>query len=361
MATHEELKDQLMEQYDLEATVRFIRDNHFQKVCLQFPDHLLSEAPKVVDELERQTKADFYVLGDTAYAPCCVDVVAAQHVAADAVVHYGHSCLSPTRDLPVYYVFEKRSLFHLQKLVGFVKQNPASHLIVLFESYYAHLRCILFSFLKTHINEKTIIPVYLRKSSPTTSDLNTVETDSKTETHCRKYSIGHLEFELDLSIPTEQLQFVWLGSTSSSSFLRASLSLYPFVLDCYDDSTDNWFPANLNATTTLKRRLALISKAQKSHVFGIVVSAIATKGVLDAIERCEVLLNQFEMEWYLLNVGKPTPTKLGNFPEIEVFVLVGCPESAFLDSKSYMKPILTMAELELALIRLYFTDIGSIP
>ncbi|GJD07596.1 Diphthamide biosynthesis protein 2 [Galdieria sulphuraria] len=80
--------------------------------------------------------------------------------------------------------------------------------------------------------------------------------------------------------------------------------------------------------------------------FGIVVKAIATKGVLDAIERCEVLLNQFEMEWYLLNVGKPTPTKL---------------ESAFLDSKSYMKPILTMAELELALIRLYFTDIGSIP
>ncbi|GJD06190.1 Diphthamide biosynthesis protein 2 [Galdieria sulphuraria] len=135
-------------------------------------------------------------------------------------------------------------------------------------------------------------------------------------------------------MPTEQLQFV---------------------------RTNNWFPVNLNATTTLKRRLALISKAQKSHVFGIVVSAIATKGVLDAIERCEVLLNQFEMEWYLLNVGKPTPTKLGNFPEIEVFVLVGCPESAFLDSKSYMKPILTMAELELALdSRLYFTDIGSI-
>lgn len=26
---------------------------------------------------------------------CCVDEVAAQHVDADFVVHYGHTCLSP--------------------------------------------------------------------------------------------------------------------------------------------------------------------------------------------------------------------------------------------------------------------------
>jgi diphthamide biosynthesis protein 2 len=67
------------------------------------------------------------------------------------------------------------------------------------------------------------------------------------------------------------------------------------------------------------------------------------------------------MEWYLLNVGKPTPTKLANFPEIEVFIFIGCPEGAFLDSKDYMKPVLTLAELELALdSNLYFTDIGPI-
>lgn len=26
---------------------------------------------------------------------CCVDEVAAQHVQADSVIHYGHACLSP--------------------------------------------------------------------------------------------------------------------------------------------------------------------------------------------------------------------------------------------------------------------------
>ena len=31
--------------------------------------------------------------------------MAAQHLNADVVVHYGHACLSPTRRLPVHYVF----------------------------------------------------------------------------------------------------------------------------------------------------------------------------------------------------------------------------------------------------------------
>ncbi|GJQ11731.1 hypothetical protein GpartN1_g3522.t1 [Galdieria partita] len=355
----EDCKEELMNQYEVEETVRFIRDNRFQKVCLQFPDHLLSDSPQVVDELERRSEAEFYVLGDTAYAPCCVDVIAAQHVAADAVVHYGHACLSPSRDLPVHYVFEKKNLLHMEDLVHFLKQSSASHLVVLFESYYGHLQGLLFSHLECHIPEKTIIPVHFRKPSVTDDLESAVETNI--ETQSRKYTIGHLEFELDLSISTEQLQFVWLGSPSSSSYLRASLSLYPNALDCYDDSTDSWVLANGSATNTFKKRLALVSRAQKSCVFGIVVSAVATTGVLDAVERCEMLLNKFGMEWYVLNVGKPTPTKLANFPEIEVFVLIGCPESAFLDSKSYMKPILTMAELELALdSRVYYTDIGSI-
>lgn len=50
-------------------------------------------------------------------------------------------------------------------------------------------------------------------------------------------------------------------------------------------------------------------------------------------------------------MGKLNPAKLGNFLEIDVFVLVACPENSLLDSKSsgYMKPILTPWELELAL------------
>lgn len=44
-------------------------------------------------------------MGDTSYGECCVDEVAAEHVGADSVIHFGHTCLTPTRRLPVLQVF----------------------------------------------------------------------------------------------------------------------------------------------------------------------------------------------------------------------------------------------------------------
>jgi diphthamide biosynthesis protein 2 len=37
------------------------------------------------------------ILGDTSYGECCVDEVAAEHIEADAVIHFGNACLTPTR------------------------------------------------------------------------------------------------------------------------------------------------------------------------------------------------------------------------------------------------------------------------
>ena len=48
--------------------------------------------------------------------------------------------------------------------------------------------------------------------------------------------------------------------------------------------------------------------------------------------------------------GKINPAKLLNFPEIDVFVLVACPENSLLDSKILFKPVVTPYELELALV-----------
>jgi diphthamide biosynthesis protein 2 len=57
-----------------------------------------------------------YILADTSYGTCCVDEVAAEHVDADVVVHYGRSCLSPSARLPVIYVFTHKA-FPLEPVV----------------------------------------------------------------------------------------------------------------------------------------------------------------------------------------------------------------------------------------------------
>jgi diphthamide biosynthesis protein 2 len=83
-----------LDYYDVEGTVAWIKHNGWKRVALQFPDDWLDDSTRVQHRLARDTGVQLYVLADTSYGSCCVDEVAAQHVDADALVHYGHSCLS---------------------------------------------------------------------------------------------------------------------------------------------------------------------------------------------------------------------------------------------------------------------------
>lgn len=57
----------------------------------------------------------------------------------------------------------------------------------------------------------------------------------------------------------------------------------------------------------------------------------------------------FTGRFYTVAVGKLNPSKLANFPEIDVFVIVSCPENSLLDSRDFYRPVITPFELELAL------------
>ena len=66
--------------YETDRTVAAVRAGAYKRVALQFPDHLLRDAPAVVALLQdglSETGARVFVLGDTSFAACCVDEVAA--------------------------------------------------------------------------------------------------------------------------------------------------------------------------------------------------------------------------------------------------------------------------------------------
>jgi diphthamide synthase subunit DPH2 len=102
----------LDEYYEVPRIIAFLRARAARVCALQFPDDQLSDAVPLCSSLRAAWAAvcpdavtpSFYVLGDTSYASCCVDEVAAQHVGADAVVHFGAACFTPTRRIPVLHV-----------------------------------------------------------------------------------------------------------------------------------------------------------------------------------------------------------------------------------------------------------------
>jgi len=50
-------------------------------------------------------------------------------------------------------------------------------------------------------------------------------------------------------------------------------------------------------------------------------------------------------------MGRPNSVKLANFPECEVFVYVSCAQTALLDSKDFLAPVITPFEAVLAFSR----------
>ena len=71
---------------------------------------------------------------------CCVDEVAAEHVGAEAVLHYGSACLSPCRKLPVLHIFGQQPLDVGCCAEAFreLYPNRQSHVVVLSDVVYAH-------------------------------------------------------------------------------------------------------------------------------------------------------------------------------------------------------------------------------
>ncbi|GFY81320.1 hypothetical protein Acr_01g0011290 [Actinidia rufa] len=103
--------------YEISRTASFIRSRKFARVALQFPDDLLKDSTRVARALRDKLRSSedsasdkdvgLYVMADTTFGSCCVDEVGASHINADCVIHYGHTCLSPTSTLPAFFVLGK--------------------------------------------------------------------------------------------------------------------------------------------------------------------------------------------------------------------------------------------------------------
>ena len=149
-------EDEFVIKYEITRTLQEIKRNRWKRIALQFPDDMLLDSVKVFQLLSRglqqerkMGRLDFdhgerrdgrmaaerglvketedlsmqstlqeklTILADTSYGACCVDEIAAEHVDAEVVIHYGRSCLSPTTRLPVVHVFTKNFL-DLDKVV----------------------------------------------------------------------------------------------------------------------------------------------------------------------------------------------------------------------------------------------------
>ncbi|KAJ7260523.1 hypothetical protein O6H91_Y407500 [Diphasiastrum complanatum] len=430
----------LHERYEIAETASYILRRGFSRVALQFPDVLLKDSVLISAALqeeivkqagsngnhlrtdskqdtntasvveEAQSSVRLFVMADTTYGSCCADEVAAAHVNAESIIHYGHACLSQTSGLPVWFVFGKADIEVepcASKLMELAR-NSQQPLLVFYGLEFAHAIPTIEASIGDDKIKFAELACKEMEPATTSSSLNgnnmavsmtskvpsksncEVCTESQCSTNqplrpaacetssscCRNYClqvsgedfegqvntaysisqlnndvhlIGGLKWKISNNLKMEDYLIVWIGQESPA--ITNFILVYNACIVVRYDPTKQLQVDVANQSRTLKRRYYFVERAKDANIVGIVVGTLGVAGYKEVIQQIRNMVREAGKKSYTLLMGKPNPSKLANFPECDVFVLVACPETALLDSKEYFAPVLTPFEANLAFVR----------
>lgn len=331
--------------YEVERTALEIQQGGYTKVALQFPDSMLVDAPRVFETLskelenpneEKGSRTRLYILADTSYGSCCVDEVAAEHVDAQVVVHYGRACLSPTSRLPVIYVYTTRPLDLSAALLAFENN---------FNSQEKHV-------------EKVVIMADLTLQSHLPSFLSSLQ--NRGWKAVRSTAVVR---DPEAAIPNREILWegeegegegalkeyrIWhLGTPPSALLLTLSSRIHELLIYPTHPST---LVERSNSSPQLRRRYALLTRLTTVPIIGILINTLSVKNYLDSIDGLKKLIAGAGKKSYTFVVGKVNAAKMANFAEVGGWVVVGCWESSLVESGEFYAPVVTPFELGLALV-----------
>jgi len=374
--------------YEIQRTISEIRSHKWRRIALQFPDEMLPDAPRVfealrdglrkprprpgmpdrrttdqvveemidgrpgmperktteqvVDEMidlqleaEKAPEERLYILADTSYGACCVDEIAAEHVDADVVVHYGRACLSPTARLPVVHVFTQQVLPLGPLLKAFKETYPDTGQKIILTAdvtYSSHVPEV-----QKALEESGYINVYsttiVHDPSSPLPNRSAPEEAREDESKLKDWQLFHI------SDPPQSLLLTLSCRVSSIHIYPTSQPNVPQI------------PQTLLASTALalRRRYALLTSLSTVPIFGILINTLSVKNYLHIVEHVKAQILAAGKKSYTFVVGKVNAAKIANFSEVGGWVVIGCWESSLVESKDLWKPVITPFELELAL------------
>ncbi|KAI1146033.1 putative diphthamide synthesis protein-domain-containing protein [Nemania diffusa] len=370
--------DELYAVYEIARTAAEIQRQNWTRVALQFPDAMLADAPWVVGALDREIgdleaaesnsaaeesieqqgegtrttrasgdaqqnqrhKRRLYILADTSYSACCVDEIAAEHADAEAIVHYGRACLSPTARLPVMHIFTRQELDHDAVAKAFAQEfgDKETKAVIMADVMFQEHVAPICALLRTQGYAHIVATETIHDPSSTIPNRIIPSLDpvspEKHDYNLHEYHLFHI------STPPTSLLL-----TLSSRL--ASLRIYPTPSSPY--TTTASLPDPSATPGMLRRRYALVLRLTTASIIGILVNTLSVKNYMSTISALREQIAAAGKKSYTIVVGKLNTAKLANFAEIDGWVVVGCWESGLVDQDGLFKPVITPFELALAL------------
>lgn len=87
----------------------------------------------------------------------------------------------------------------------------------------------------------------------------------------------------------------------------------------------------------------MIQKAKDANVIGIVAGTLGVANYRNVLDTLKALISRAGKKSYTFVMGKLNVAKLANFAEIDIYVLVACPENTLVRLELVSSACLTMS------------------
>ena len=319
--------------FELDKALQEINKNNYKKILLQLPEGIKMHCNEIVDYLNKNTKAEVIVSGDSNWGGCDIALDEAKNLKADLVIHFGHAQFIKA-DFPILYI-EIKDNTDLTPL--------ANESVRILEEY--KKICIVSSIQHMHkINQ--VKELY--------------EKNNKTVTIPEKKGFsaydGHVvgcEYNSLKSFDNYTDCFVVIGNQFHSLGAALSVKKPVVLLDTYNMEVTDMEELK---DKIIKQRAVAISRIKDAKNVGIIIGTKPGQkfGSYEAIKK---KLENLGKKVFVITMNEVTKEKITNFYNIDGFIELACPRIAIEDHEKYDKPIITFRESLVVINELKWEDL----
>lgn len=323
--------------FEIEKTIKRIKEKKASRVALQFPEGLLMFAVPIADLLEEETGAEMIILGDVTYGACCVDDFAASALGCDFLVHYGHSCLISIKDCVLsnmMYVFVEIDI-DVEHFVNTVKALvPASARVCCIATiqFVSSLRAAV-GMLSAHFAN----PVHVPQNKPLSSG----------------ELLGCTSPVVDAA-SLDTVLYIGDGRFHLESFMIHNPKLRALQYNPYEKklTSESYHHEEMHGL-----RKAAIAEASKSQSFGLVMGTLGRQGNPKLVDRLVALAERQGKHITVFLMSEIFPSKLAMISDVDAFIQVACPRLSIDWGYAFDRPLLNPYEAEVCLQSTQWRDV----
>ncbi|SBS94155.1 diphthamide biosynthesis protein 2, putative (DPH2) [Plasmodium malariae] len=142
---------------------------------------------------------------------------------------------------------------------------------------------------------------------------------------------------------------LFLFSSENLNFINRATAECSYNMDIYMYSVEDTFKKENNyINKILLRRYNLIEQSKQINVFGIIIGNVNLNYIKELKQIINYILRKNGKKCFTIVTNKLNSAKLENFSDIQMYILLTCPDHNFLELKNFSKKIINPYEFFIA-------------